>query len=126
MERNYKQSEKFLKAKKQVEHIKNFYKHLRVYIIINLLLLVVKFNLIDWFKDDYEWIQNPGFSDWVSWNIVGTPIIWGLGLLVHAAYVFKFGANSWKELKPAFLKRWEKRQLQKFLEEENRNGEYGK
>jgi len=120
MEQNYQQSEKFLKAKKQVDHIKKFYKHLKVYIIINILLLVVKFNLINWFKDDYEWIQNPGFSDWLSWNMIGTPVLWGVGLMVHAAYVFKFGAKSWKELKPEFLKKWEKRQLDKFLQDENK------
>ena len=122
METNNPQAEKLLNAKQQVAHIKKFYKHLQVYVIVNLLLLLVKFNLINWFKGDYEWIQNPGFSDWVSWNIIGTPVIWGLGLLAHAAYVFKFGAKSWKELKPEFLKKWEKRQLERFLEEENRNG----
>jgi len=31
-------------------------------------------------------------------------------------------SKSWKELKPAFLKKWEKTQLEKFLEEENRKG----
>lgn len=122
MKTNNQQEEKILKAKKQVAQIKKFYKHLRVYVIINLLLLMVKFNLVSWFKDDYEWLQSSAFSDWLSFNIIGTPIIWGIGLLFHAAYVFKFGAKSWKELKPAFLKKWEKTQLEKFLEEENRKG----
>jgi len=39
MKTNNQQEEKILKAKKQVAQIKKFYKHLRVYVIINLLLL---------------------------------------------------------------------------------------
>lgn len=116
-----KQSENFLKAQKRVNDMKKFYRHLRIYIIINGLLLLIKLNLFDWFKDDYEWMQNPEFSDWAILNIFGTPIIWGLGLLIHALYVFKFESKSWKELKPGFLAKWEKKQLNKFLWEEDKN-----
>ena len=119
------QSEKFLKAQKRVNDMKKFYRHLRVYIIINLLLLVVKLNLFNWFKDDYAWMQNPQFTDWLNWNLLGTPVLWGIGLLVHGLYVFKFKSQSWQELKPEFIKKWEKRQLDKFLREENNDGNGG-
>lgn len=110
--------EKRLKARKRVDDMKKFYRHLRVYIIINVLLLVVKFNLFQWFKDDYEWLQSPQFNDWFSWNVFGTPVLWGLGLLVHGLYVFKLKSKSWQELKPKFLKDWEKRQIEKFINED--------
>ncbi|WP_281540525.1 2TM domain-containing protein [Maribacter aestuarii] len=114
-----KQSEKFLKAQKRVNDMKKFYRHLRVYVVINILLLVVKLNLFNWFKDDYVWMQEKNFSDWASLNLLGTPIIWGIGLAIHGLYVFKFKSQTWQELKPEFLKKWEKRQLEKFLREEN-------
>lgn len=119
------QSEKFLKAQKRVNDMKKFYRHLRIYIIINLLLLVVKLNLFNWFKDDYAWMQNPQFSDWLNWNLLGTPVLWGIGLFAHGLYVFKFKSQSWQELKPGLIKRWEKRQLDKFLREENNDGNGG-
>ena len=115
------QNTKFLKAQKRVNDMKKFYRHLRVYIVINLLLLIVKFNLFNWFKDDYAWLQDPKFLDWLSLNILGTPVLWGIGLLAHGLYVFKFKSKSWKELKPEFIKKWEKRQLDKFLREENKD-----
>ncbi|MFS4467982.1 2TM domain-containing protein [Maribacter sp. 2210JD10-5] len=120
MEANQQPSERFLKAKKKVDSMKKFYHHLRVYIIINALLLVVKLNLYNWFRDDYQWIQNPEFGYWFNWNIIGTPVLWGIGLLIHGICVFKFGVTSWKELKPEFMKKWEKRQLDKFLQDENK------
>jgi hypothetical protein len=120
-----KQSEKFLKAQKRVNDMKKFYRHLRVYIIINVLLIVVKLNLFNWFKDDYVWMQEKNFSDWASINLLGTPIIWGIGLAIHGLYVFKFKSQTWQELKPEFIKKWEKRQLEKFLREENKDGNGG-
>ena len=121
MEGSLKQSEKYKKAQRQVQQIKKFYGHLRVYIIINALLIIVKLNLFNWFKGEYDWMEDPNFSGWVSWNVLGTHILWGIGLLAHALYVFKFKSKSWEELKPTFIKNWEKRQLEKFLREDNKD-----
>jgi len=121
MEGKPPQSEKLLKARKRVNDMKKFYRHLRIYIIINVLLLIVKLNLFNWFKDDYDWMQNANFNDWMGWNLLGTPVLWGIGLLGHALYVFKFKSKSWEELKPKFIRDWEKRQLDKFLKEENKD-----
>lgn len=121
MEDRLHQSEKLKKARKRVNDMKKFYRHLRVYIIVNVLLLVVKLNLFNWFKDDYDWMQDPQFSDWIGINLLGTPVFWGIGLLGHALYVFKFKSKSWDELKPKFIRDWEQRQLDKFLKEENKD-----
>lgn len=112
-----KQSQKFLKAQKRVNDMKKFYRHLRVYVIINILLLVVKLNLYEWFNGEYEWMQSPNFTNWFSINIIGTPLLWGIGLLIHGLYVFKLKSRTWQELKPEFLKKWEERQLEKILRE---------
>lgn len=115
---NQSQNESYIKARKRIEDMKKFYRHLRIYIIVNVLLLLIKLNLFNWFKDDYDWLQSPQFNDWMGWNFLGTPVLWGIGLLAHGLYVFTFKSKPWQELKPGFLKRWEERQLERILKEE--------
>lgn len=110
------QTEKLKKAQKRVKNLKDFYRHLRVYIVINVLLLIVKFKAHDFFTE--KGIVDEGFIDWFEWNILGTPVIWGLGLGVHAIYVFGFKSKSLKELKPRFYTDWEDRQIEKYMNEE--------
>ena len=105
------------RALKRVDAIKKFYQHLSIYLLINILLLFVKYQVLEYLMA--EGIQDPGFLDWFQWNFFATPFLWGIGLLIHGIYVFKFNARPLKELKPKFLKDWEQRQLQKFLDEEN-------
>ncbi|MFX0556684.1 2TM domain-containing protein [Maribacter sp. CXY002] len=116
-----KQSLKFLKAQERVNDMKKFYRHLRVYSIVNVVLLFVKLNLFEWFKGDYDWMQSANFTNWFSINIIGTPLLWGIGLAIHGLYVFKLKSKSWKELKPEFLRRWEEKQLEKILRENEEN-----
>jgi len=111
------QSEKFKRAQKRVKGIKDFYKHLRIFVVINILLLVVKFRAFDFFTE--KGIFDEGFIDWFEWNIIGTPIIWGIGLGLHAVYVFVFKSKPLKELTPQFFKNWEERQIEKYMNEEN-------
>jgi len=115
MEKQENYTEKLARAQKRVEDIKKFYRHLRVYIVINILLLIVKYRALDFLTD--KGFQDQGFLDWFQWNFLSTPVIWGIGLIVHALYVFKFDAKPLKELKPKFLKDWEARQIQKYMDE---------
>lgn len=116
MEGKSHQSEKYKRAQRQVQQIKKFYSHVRVFIIVNIVLLIVKFKALDYFSS--EGIQNEGFINWFEWNIIGTPILWGIGLLFHGLYVFVHKAKPWAEMKPDFMKRWEEKQLQRILREE--------
>lgn len=109
-------SEKFVKAKKRVDSIKGFYKHLKIYIIANVLLLFVKLYVYDFFV--IEGVEDQGFLNWLGWNIVLTPILWGIGVFCHGLYVFKFKSISLKELKPRFFKEWEECQIRKYMEED--------
>ena len=115
MEEKDNYTKKLARAQKRVNDIKIFYRHLRIYIFINVLLLFVKYRALDFFAE--KGIQDPGFLDWFQWNLISTPVIWGIGLLLHALYVFKFQARPLKELKPKFLEDWEKRQIQKYMDE---------
>ena len=117
MEVRESEKNRIKRALKRVDAIKKFYQHLSIYLLINILLLFVKYQVLEYLMA--EGIQDPGFLDWFQWNFFATPFLWGIGLLIHGIYVFKFNARPLKELKPKFIKDWEQRQLQKFLDEEN-------
>ena len=101
------QSENYIKALKRVKQVKEFYRHLIVYLIVNILLFVAKFKLIDFF--DERGIHDEAVYSWVYWNA----ILWGIALFVQWVYVFK-----WQKLKPDFMKALEAKQMAKFLKEE--------
>lgn len=98
---------KYERAKRRVKVLKGFYKHLMVYIIVNIVLLVFSYR-ITFILLSKEALGNPEFLKWINWNIWGTPIIWGIALIIHALAVF---------LKSPF-KNWEEKQIQKYLDKE--------
>ncbi len=110
-------SEKFAKAKRRVDRIKDFYGHLSVYVVANVLLFVFKGYAFNYIIS--QGIEDQGFLDWFMLNIVLTPIIWGLGLIIHGFLAFRPVPFSIKNLKPKFIKDWEERQIQKYLNAED-------
>ena len=98
---------RFEKAKRRVEALKGFYQHLTAYVIVNALLLLFA-GKITFILLSKEAFGNPEFLQWINWNVWGTPIIWGIALLIHAASVF---------LKSPF-KKWEEQQIRKFMAED--------
>ncbi len=91
--------EKLDRAKKRVEELKGFYIHAAVYVIINIFILVNIF-----VRNNYE-----GESFWELGHFF-TPFFWGIGLLFHASKVFNFN--------PLLGKDWEKRQIEKYMEQD--------
>lgn len=104
-------------ARKRVEKIERFYKHVITYLVCNVILLSIKTEGFSFLME--KGVSDPKFFEWLHWNIVGTTIIWGLGLLGHGLYVFKVEGRSWS-LKPVFLKRWEEKQLKKYMQEDQK------
>ncbi len=102
---DYSEDIKLRKARKRLEMLKGFYNHLLVYIIVNIAIFIVRAEVLEFFKN-----QSPdkNFIEWVDWNILIVPIFWGIGLLFHAAKVFQY--------KFPFIKKWEDRQLKKFID----------
>lgn len=96
------------KAQKRVHRIKQFYKHVGIYIVINLLVLIGRIVLE--YQVDIE-SYGPEFKNWLNWNTLLTPLGWGIGLLFHGLYVFKFRSN--------ILEKWEKRKIQELIEQED-------
>lgn len=98
---NYKEEERYIRAKKKVEKIKGFYIHLTVYVLVNLFILGMKF-YHDYLDGDNFW----------EWNSFSTVLFWGIGLTIHGISVFGFDT--------LFGKNWEERKLREFIDEEER------
>ncbi len=90
-----KEQEKLKRAKKRVEELKGFYIHFSIYIVINAFILV---NI--YLNTDYFW----------QWHHFFTLIGWGIGVGFHGAKVFGFN--------PMFGKKWEERQIQKYIDKD--------
>jgi len=84
---------KYQKAKERVEVIKNFYIHLIVYGVVNLMLFSI--NMI---------VTPDGL--WFIWPLLG----WGLGVVFHALSIFGSGRG--------FGTDWEERKIKELMENE--------
>lgn len=94
-------SEKLKRAKKRVEEIRGFYTHLAVYLVIN--TFIIALNLF--------YGHHKGFS-WGLWGFLVTPLFWGIGLAFHAMNAFQWN--------PFFGRTWERRMIEKYMEEDRR------
>ena len=98
--------EKLKRAKKRVEQLKGFHIHLVVYVAINLLIALG--NMV---------ASASQGEPLLRWPMLITPLLWGIGLAIHALNVF--GPNF------LFGKKWEERQIAKFMEQDRReSGKY--
>jgi hypothetical protein len=96
--------EKLKRAKKRVDQIKGFYVHLAVYIVVNLIIV------------GSSVIRNGFDGEPVDfWGALSTTVFWGIGLAFHALNVF--GING------ILGRRWEERQIRKFMEEDRREAD---
>ena len=104
MESN-KQSEKYIKAKKRIEDIKSFYKHLVVYILVNLFFIGRRiYKDIQYGDSVIEAITDISNYRFFFW--------WGIILIFHALNTFKTDLF--------FSKDWEKRQIEKEMKNDER------
>lgn len=104
MERSFEEMQRLEKARKKVQAITGFYKHLAAYIIVNLFLLALK-----WFK------LGEG-EVFFTFSTFSTAFFWGIGLFFHAVGVF--GTNI-------FLgKDWEERKIKEYMEQHERKSKW--
>ena len=100
---------KYDRAKKRVEAIKGFYSHVRAYIVVNLIILLLRANVMNFVKGGgFDTID---FQDWLDWNSYLTPVLWGLGLALHGIYVF-YGRSN-------FVKDWENRKIKEIMDKDD-------
>lgn len=104
MERNHIQEQKYIRAKKRLEDLKNYYWHLAVYVIINLLIVIRKItrNL-----NNGETLEQAFFD----FGTFAVAILWGIPMLLHTFKVFGFNFFVGKN--------WEERKIQEFMNESN-------
>lgn len=84
------EQKKFERAKKRVQSITGFYKHLAAYILVNISLFIIKGVALD-----------PG-EKFFEFSTFSTAVFWGIGLIFHAMGVFGkniFLGNDWEEKK---------------------------
>lgn len=103
-------SYKYEKAKKRVKELKGFYNHLKVFIIINGIFYLLKSGWLTQFMPE-GFPTETYYFDWINSNV----IIWGIILAVHAVII------SWHKI--PFLKNWEERKIQKFMDQEREESE---
>lgn len=96
---------KFEKANKRVKELKDFYRHIVVFVVINGFLYLLKSGVLTEFLPK-GFPTEPYYYDWINGNLV----IWGLILAVHTAYVYRS--------KFTFFQKWEERQIQKYLDKD--------
>jgi hypothetical protein len=82
------------RAKARVEAKLGFYRHLIIYVLVNLLLLVI--NLL----------ESPEYL-WVKWPVFG----WGIGVVAHALSVFS----------PRWVGSQKEKMIQREMEREKRD-----
>ena len=92
---NNLEKERIERAREQVKKIKNFYTHLLVYVLINLIIVVKN---IEDLGPDESYFQVRNFI---------TFSLWGIVIIIHALNVFL----------PNFIlgKKWEERKIKKYM-----------
>ncbi len=98
---------KYARAKKKVDALKDFHSHVKAYVVVNIFILVLRANIFSVFNVDKLDIN---FERWLDWNTYLTPILWGIGLIFHGLYAYRYNFR--------FIKRWEEQKLKELMEKD--------
>ncbi len=102
-ERAYKE------AKKRLNEERAFYMHAVVYVIMNLVIAFFKIKV-------GEYANSEEYNNWLFWNIIATPLFWGIGLLGHGIWTFK--GRKWFD-KSIYGEKWEKRKIEEIMKKDD-------
>lgn len=94
-------------AYRKVKRIKGFYTHLKVYFIVNAIIIISSLNSRGFIGNHFE-IRN-----FREWEVYSTAFYWGIALAIHAFSVF--GPDIF------FNKEWEDKKIKKYMEKETQN-----
>lgn len=97
------QDSKHERVTKRVKALKGFYRHVKIFLLINGILYLFQSGILNSLIPDGHLIAHYYF-DWVHLNA----LIWGAILVFHAFVVFLF--------KPKFIDKWEARKIKEFME----------
>lgn len=102
----YTNDESYNAAYKKVKKIKGFYSHLKVYVIVNIIIIVSSITRSN-FSNGFD------FTGLSNWHTYSTAFFWGIGLVAHGLSVF--GSNLF------FSEDWEQKKIQKFMDKDAAN-----
>lgn len=97
--------ERYNMAYKKVKRIKGFLSHLRIYLIVNAIIIISNVN-----SHFFGRGEGHGLLDWQTYS---TAVFWGIGLLAHGLSVY--GRDLF------FSEDWEEKKIQKIMEKESSN-----
>ena len=104
MEKEFTKEQRYVLARKRVEKISKFYKHLASYIVVNIFLTAI-FIVGDMNDGD---TFNEAFTNYHNYKIW---LYWGIGIAFQALNTF--GLNLFMS------KDWEERKIKKYMDEQN-------
>ena len=104
MEKEFTKEQKYILARKRVEKISKFYKHLATYIIINIFLIVIfiagDMNDGDTFKE--------ALLDYHNYKIC---LYWGIAIVFQALNIYGLTLFMNKD--------WEEKKIEKYMKEQD-------
>jgi hypothetical protein len=92
-------------AEKRVEELKGYYRHILIFVVVNGLLYLLQTGVLNSLLPE-AFPKESYYYEWITTNI----LIWALILAVHTLIIFRH--------KFAFFKKWEERQIQKYMDED--------
>lgn len=102
----FSSDESYNNAYRKVKRLRGFYSHLRVYIFVNIIVIIANLN-----KELFtEGLHSSGLTQWETYS---TAFFWGIGLAAHGLSVF--GRDIF------FSSDWEQKKIQKYMEKEAAN-----
>lgn len=101
---------RYQKAQKRLKELKGFYNHLKIFVIVNALLYLVKSGVLNPLMPK-GFPTESYYFDWIHLNF----LIWGLMIVGHALILYRH--------KLPFLKKWEEKQIQKYIEKDKQETE---
>lgn len=96
--------ERYQRAAKLVQEQSQFYMHLFIYLVVNLIVQLIYWGVIDVWNISLE-------MPW--WGKFMMPTFWGISLTIH--YFMAFKPNL---IRNNVIKRWEDRKIQEFMKED--------
>lgn len=101
---------KYERAAKRVKELKNFYNHLKIFIAVHIFLFLLRDGVFNSFAPEGVELKSRYF-DWV----IGNVIVWGAIIVANALYVFRHNIP--------FLKDWEEKQIEKYMNKDKEEAE---
>lgn len=101
----------YKKAEKRVKEERGFYKHAAVYLLMNVIIFIFKIKIGDY-------VNSENYESFLPWNLIITPLLWGIGLLGHGLWTFREKSGLDKLVnRSIYSKKWEEKKIKEIMNE---------